>query len=118
MFLVRFKFPEYKGGTRLIIDGKDRGPWGEFRFPFFPLPFRTPHASIMYPARGMGWYMRDDVCAALAWIKKFCPRSTDVKFEIVRALEYVPGDDPKPFDFIPELFEPGQNKARGDSRED
>jgi hypothetical protein len=32
--------------------------------------------------------MRDDVLAALAWIKN--PRSKDVQFEIVRALEYVP----------------------------
>jgi hypothetical protein len=34
MFLIRFKFPEYKGGSRLVIDGIDRGPWGEYRFPF------------------------------------------------------------------------------------
>jgi hypothetical protein len=102
MFLIRFSFPGYKKGTgkRLIVGGVDRGLRGETRFPFFPLPFRGPDASICYPARGMGWYMRDDVLAALEWIKTFCPNDKRLKFEIVRALEFVPANDAMPFAFF------------------
>jgi hypothetical protein len=106
MFLIRFSFPEYKKetGKRLIVGGVDRGLHGETRFPFFPLPFRGKDASICYPARGMGWYMRDDILATLEWIKIFCPNDKRLKFEIVRALEFVPANDAMPFAFIPDYF--------------
>lgn len=94
----------------MIVGGVDRGLRGETRFPFFPLPFRGPDASICYPARGMGWYMGDDVLAALEWIKTFCPNDERLKFEIVRALEFVPVNDAMPFAFIPDYFDKRGNQ--------
>ena len=39
--------------------------------PFYPLPWRHADGVILYPRVGYGYYMRDDVLAAIAWCKKF-----------------------------------------------
>ena len=39
--------------------------------PFFPLPYRLADGVILYPKVGSGYYMRDDLLAAIAWCKKF-----------------------------------------------
>jgi hypothetical protein len=42
-------------------------PWGA---PFYPLFFRQPDGSIIYPPRGTGWYWRPEFDAARAWVSK------------------------------------------------
>jgi len=39
--------------------------------PFYPLPYRLENGCILYPQTGYGYYMRDDVLAAIAWCHKF-----------------------------------------------
>ncbi len=39
--------------------------------PFYPLPYRTGNDCILFPQIGHGYYMRDDLLAAVAWCKKF-----------------------------------------------
>ena len=41
--------------------------------PFYPLPYREKRGGILFPASGYGWYMRDDVLAAIAWLERFVP---------------------------------------------
>ena len=63
MFKIMYLFPEYEkyhadDGRAVII-------------PFYPLPYRRKGGGILYPARGYGWYMRDDVLAMIAWLEHF-----------------------------------------------
>ena len=39
--------------------------------PFYPLPYRLADGVILYSKVGSGYYMRDDLLAAIAWCKKF-----------------------------------------------
>jgi hypothetical protein len=62
---IRFEFP--------IIEKLGRDPIDWKYIPFFPLPYRTKHGGIIFPANGHGWYMRDEALAAIAWLERFCP---------------------------------------------
>ncbi len=65
MYKVKYLFPEYEKYhidiSRAII------------IPFYPLPYRQKRGGIIYPARGYGWYNRDDVLAAILWLERFVP---------------------------------------------
>ncbi len=39
--------------------------------PFYPLPYRTGNGLILFPQIGRGYYMRDDLLAAIDYCKKF-----------------------------------------------
>jgi hypothetical protein len=41
--------------------------------PFYPLPYRDKRGGILFPASGYGWYTRDDVLAAIAWLERLVP---------------------------------------------
>ena len=65
MFKVRFEFP--------MIEKLARNVSLSTFVPFFPFPYRDKRGGIIFPAKGYGWYMRDDVLAAIAWMERFTP---------------------------------------------
>jgi hypothetical protein len=80
-------------------------------FSFFPLPMRVAEpafglgkGSILFPHELVGWFTRDDVAALYAWLSKFDPRQKESRVDFYEALEFVPGNDTKPFVFIKDLF--------------
>ena len=67
--------------------------------PFYPLPYRTPSGSILFPRQTRGWYMVDEVCAALDYCEQM-----GGSIEIEEVLEFQPASDRKPFAFLREMF--------------
>jgi hypothetical protein len=65
MFKIRFQFPVY---GRFHEDARKA-----VFIPFYPLPYRQKGGGILYPASGYGWYMRDHVLGAIAWLERFVP---------------------------------------------
>ena len=65
MFKIRFQFPMYE---RFDADARKA-----VFIPFYPLPYRDKRGGILFPASGYGWYMRDDVLAAIAWLSASYP---------------------------------------------
>ncbi len=65
MFRIKYLFPEYIKYNEDISRAT--------LIPFFPLPYRGKHGQILYPAKGYGFYMRDDVLAMIAWLEHFVP---------------------------------------------
>jgi hypothetical protein len=107
MFKIRFQFPTYE---RYHPD-----PRKAVFTPFYRLPYRDKRGGILFPSSGYGWYMRDDVLAAIAWLERFVPdfpRQTDkhhrmTTFEIEEAWIFRPADEranKRPFDFIADHF--------------
>lgn len=107
MFKLRFQFPEY---VKYHAD-----PIRAEFVPLFPLPYRTRTGGILFPSRGYGWYMRDDILGAIAWLERFAPDyprkgrrgRNAVRFEFEEAwlFEQSPaGRDVRPFAFIGEWF--------------
>jgi hypothetical protein len=105
MFKVRYQFPAYERHD-------PRGRKAVY-IPFYPLPYREKRGGILFPASGYGWYMRDDVLAAIAWLERFVPdhprprhkhhQMTD--FLIEEAWIFKPsGAYRNPFNFVHELF--------------
>jgi hypothetical protein len=109
MFKIRFQFPTYE---RYDPDARKA-----VFIPFYPLPYRDKRGGILFPASGYGWYMRDDVLAAISWLERFVPefprlrrRSNKITtFEIEEAWIFEPrygdGANERPFAFIRERFE-------------
>jgi hypothetical protein len=109
MFKIRYQFPVYE---KYAAD-----PRRAIFIPFYPLPHRDKRGGILFPASGYGWYMRDDVLAAISWLERFVPdfprprrRSNQITtFDIEEAWIFEPrhGDAAKerPFAFIREWFE-------------
>jgi hypothetical protein len=109
MFKIRFQFPTYE---QYHTDARKA-----VFIPFFPLPYRQKGGGILFPASGYGWYMRDDVLAAISWLERFVPgfpRSAKkpvkiTAFNIEEAWIFEPSLDgrvnERPFDFIRERFE-------------
>ena len=60
MFKIRFQFPTYE---RYHADARKA-----VFIPFYPLPYRDKRGGILFPASGYGWYMQDDVLAAIALV--------------------------------------------------
>jgi hypothetical protein len=108
MFKIRFQLPTY--------EKYHPDPRKAVSIPFYPLPYRDKRGGILFPSSGYGWYMRDDVLAAIAWLERFVPdfpRPTDkhhrmTAFEIEEAWIFGPADekrgDDRPFDFVADLF--------------
>jgi hypothetical protein len=108
MFKIRFQFPTY--------ERNHPDPRKAVFIPFYPLPYRDERGGILFPSSGYGWYMRDDVLAAIAWLERFVPdfpRQTDkhhrmTAFEIAEAWIFQPAHEgranEKPFDFIADHF--------------
>ena len=108
MFKIRFQFPTYE---RHHADARKA-----VFIPFYPLPYRDKRGGILFPANGYGWYTRDDVLAAIAWLERFAPdfpRATTKQhrvtaFEIEEAWIFRPShegrDNERPFDFVRDRF--------------
>jgi hypothetical protein len=96
-YLVHWNFP-------IRAKRKTKSPDREWT-PFFPLPYRTKNNAILFPATGCAWVMRDDLIAGLEWIKAFGLRPKDHILIIERGLEFIPGNDVKPFAFAANLYE-------------
>lgn len=109
MFKVQFQFPVY--------EKFNPDPRKAIFIPFYPLPYREKRGGILFPANGYGWYMRDDVLAAIAWLERFvpefprCRKSADMitKFDIEEAWIFELRDGPRanerPFEFIRDRFQ-------------
>lgn len=70
--------------------------------PFYPLPYRLPSGSILFPREVNGYYMVREVRAALLWAEKFnCVEN----FSFPEMLVFTPGDPGKPFAFVQKLFD-------------
>ena len=108
MFKIRFQFPMYE---RFDADARKA-----VFIPFYPLPYRDKRGGILFPASGYGWYMRDDVLAAIAWLERFVPDYSRPRrkhqrmtaFEIEEAwvfeAEHEGRANERPFEFIRDLF--------------
>jgi hypothetical protein len=67
MYQVEWDFPERKREK-----GRRKGEVSKEEYiPFFPLPYRRNDNAILFPSKGKSWIVRDDLVAALKWIKKF-----------------------------------------------
>jgi hypothetical protein len=109
MFKIRFQLPTYE---KFHSDAR-RAVF----IPFYPLPYRQKRGGILFPASGYGWYMRDHVLGAIAWLERFVPdfprprdklaKITAFNFEEAWIFEPAPegGADKRPFDFVVDLFE-------------
>jgi hypothetical protein len=71
--------------------------------PFYPLPYRTPKGSILFPQSVNGYYMQAEVVAAFKWADHF--EIDDEKIECVAMWEFIVGSTEKPFTFLQELFD-------------
>jgi hypothetical protein len=108
MFKIRFQFPAYE---KFHPD-----PRRAVFIPFYPLPYRQKRGGILFPAGGYGWYMRDHVLGAIAWLERFVPdfprprdklaKITAFNFEEAWIFEPAPGGraDERPFGFVVDLF--------------
>jgi hypothetical protein len=65
MFKIRFQLPAYE---KFHLDAR-RAVF----IPFYPLPYRQKGGGILFSASGYGWYMRDHVLGAIAWLERFVP---------------------------------------------
>jgi hypothetical protein len=108
MFKIRFQFPIYE---KYDPDARRAN-----FIPFYPLPYRDQRGGILFSASGYGWYMRDDVLAAIAWLERFVPDFPRPKnkhhqittFEIKEAwifqLAHEGQANQRPFDCVGDLF--------------
>jgi hypothetical protein len=108
MYKIRFQFPTY--------EKYDSDPRRAVFIPFYPLPYREKRGGILFPASGYGWYMRDDVLAAISWLERFVPdfpmhrnkHHRMTVFEIEEAWIFQPGHENRtnqgPFEFVRDSF--------------
>jgi hypothetical protein len=109
MFKIKFQLPAYEKFHR---DAKKA-----VFIPFYPLPYRQKRGGILFPASGYGWYMRDHVLGAIAWLERFVPdfprprgksaKITAFNFEEAWVFEPAPEGraDERPFDFVLDRYE-------------
>lgn len=79
---------------------------------FYPLPYRTPKGSILFPREVYGYYMRDEVSAAFAWGATF--GLSDDCVECISAWEFIVRDATLPFAFLQKLFDYRTTLAKED----
>jgi hypothetical protein len=108
MFKIRYQFPAY---AKYDPDARKA-----VFIPFYPLPYRDRRGGILFPASGYGWYMRDDVLAAIAWLERFVPdfplprknANKHAAFVVEEAWIFEPqrsdGANERPFAFIHDRF--------------
>ena len=78
MFKIGFQFPTYE---------KSHGDARKSVFiPFYPLPYREKRGGILFPASGYGWYMRDHVLGAIAWLEHSFPTCRDRRINWLKTL--------------------------------
>jgi hypothetical protein len=70
---------------------------------FYPLPYRTPKGSILFPQSVNGYYMQAEATVAFKWADAF--KVDAAKIECVSMWEFVVGSVEKPFQFLQELFD-------------
>lgn len=103
--------PSLAGGTWRKYDGKSI-PNEQFALvhvvyhflpglPFYPLFFREPNGSILYPERGSGWYWFPEFAAA----REFAERFGAFEFRVLACYAFKPVFNSKPFQWIEEYFE-------------
>ena len=108
MFRIKYVFPEHIKYNENISRAT--------LIPFYPLPYRGKHGQILYPAKGYGWYMRDDVLAMIAWLEHFVPdyprrrkkENKDTAIIIEDAWLFTPSpahENEKPFAVIRALYD-------------
>jgi len=104
MFKIRFQFPTY--------EKYDPDARKAVFIPLYPLPYRDKRGGILFPASGYGWYMRDDVLAAISWLERFVPnyprpRSKHHRmtaFEIEGTWIFEGRANHRPIEFVRDLF--------------
>jgi hypothetical protein len=112
MFYLDYEFPLY--------DHFDGDAWKRIYVPWYPLFFRSRRGAIFYPRRGEGWYMSDDVLAAVKWLERFASAAKwrhdgtpitkqweikDARFVVKDAWIFTPRDtSEKPFAFLQEIY--------------
>jgi hypothetical protein len=112
MFYLDYQFPLYEH-----FEGD---AWKRIYVPWYPLFFRSRTGAIYYPRRGEGWYMRDDVLAAIEWLERFAPaakwrhegtpitkqwETKDTRFVVKEAWIFTPCDaSERPFAFLREIY--------------
>jgi hypothetical protein len=108
MFKIKFQFPTYE---KFHQDARKA-----IFIPFFPLPYRQKGGGILFPASGFGWYMRDDVLGAIAWLEKFVPDFPRPRKQVNKIASFVieeasiferrigDGVNVLPFSFLEELY--------------
>lgn len=69
--------------------------------PFYPLPYRTPKGSILFPRSVHGFYCQEEVCAAYEWIDRFGKG----EIEAIGMWEFDVRSTVKPFAFLQKLFD-------------
>lgn len=69
--------------------------------PFYPLFFREPNGSILYPERGSGWYWFPEFDAARQFSEKFGA----FQFRVLACYTFKPVFNSRPFQWIEEYFE-------------
>ena len=119
MFKVRWNFPTIEKRLRApaaIQDIGERQRWEGSRstfLPFFPLPYRTKSAAILFPSSGRSICMRDDLVAAIKWMVKFTPNfprkktlnGSEIAFEIESAWIWETNENTVyPFAFIRDMY--------------
>jgi DNA polymerase type B, organellar and viral len=77
--------------------------------PFYPLPYRTPIGSIVFPRETYGIYMVEEALAAIDFAEKF-----GGSIDIETVWKFEPANDIKPFAFLKEMFDFRASLSRED----
>jgi hypothetical protein len=108
LFDISYQLPDF--------DIREYDEYGHKPIPFYPLPFRGKGNKIFYPPNGSGWYNREHLLGAIAWLERFmnaekwkdgCPQGdtySDYFFAITTYWEYTPVSDVKPFAILDTMF--------------
>jgi hypothetical protein len=109
MFKIKFQFPTCEKDH---IDARKA-----VFIPLYPLPYRQKGGGILFPASGYGWFMRDDVLAAIAWLERFVPDFPRPRKKLAKITAFnfdeawifeprIEGcANERPFDFVLDRFE-------------
>lgn len=102
--------PSLAGGTwRRFTAGTPTGPFTLVRvvfhflpgLPFYPLFFRFPSGSIIYPERGCGWYWFPEFEAA----REFAEQFGAFQFRVLEFYTFKPQFNERPFAWVETYFE-------------
>lgn len=70
------------------------------KLPFYPLFFRTPEGSIIYPQYGEGWFWYPEFLVARGFYIEFGGDD----FEVLEWWHCIPATDAQPFDFVDKYY--------------
>jgi hypothetical protein len=96
MFRVRWNFPLASIGRKPNL-----------AIPFYPFPYRVRQKGLVqFPSSGHAWLMRDELMAGMDWHQTFFPgKQLALHMTIEEYSIFHPGNDEKPYDFLPKLYE-------------